>query len=632
MAEQPAWKSENERDIFKMKNDLLKFITCGSVDDGKSTLIGHMLYDAKLIFTDQEKALELDSKVGSRGGKIDYSLLLDGLMAEREQGITIDVAYRYFTTENRSFIVADTPGHEEYTRNMAVGASFASLAIILVDASQGVLLQTKRHARICALMGIRHFVFAVNKMDLVNYDQMRLAKIEKAIQVLMAEFQCKTMKIIPVSATEGDNITKKSEQMLWYTGPTLLAYLEEVDVSEPQEKQAFLMPVQRVCRPDSDFRGFQGQVESGEATIGDIISVRPSGEKARIIQLFCGDRKTEKIIKGQAVTIQLDTEIDISRGCVLEKDAELEIGSMFAAKILWMDDNALVAGRNFILKLGTQMVPATVMNIKYKVDVNTGEEVFADTIYKNEIAFCEISTGSKIVFDKFENSRELGSLILIDRISNMTSACGVVVHALKREANLTWHNMDITKELRENQLGQQAVTVWFTGLSGSGKSTLANALEKRLFAMGRHTMLLDGDNVRMGLNKNLGFEEKDRIENIRRVAEVAKLMNDAGLIVMTAFIAPYRQDRRNAREIIGDRYIEVYVSTSLEECERRDVKGLYRKARNGEIANFTGVSSPYEKPEYADVTVDTSQYSVDESVEMILKAMKPYLQSRRNER
>lgn len=615
-----------------MKNDLLKFITCGSVDDGKSTLIGHMLYDAKLIFADQEKALELDSKVGSRGGKIDYSLLLDGLMAEREQGITIDVAYRYFTTENRSFIVADTPGHEEYTRNMAVGASFASLAVILVDASQGVLLQTKRHARICSLMGICHFVFAVNKMDLVNYDQMRLAKIEKAIQVLMAEFQYKTMKIIPVSATEGDNITKKSKQMLWYTGPTLLTYLEGVDVSEPQEKQAFLMPVQRVCRPDSDFRGFQGQVESGEAAIGDIISVRPSGEKARIIQLLCGDRKTEKIIKGQAVTIQLDTEIDISRGCVLEKDAELEIGSMFAAKILWMDDNALVAGRNFILKLGTQMVPATVMNIKYKIDVNTGEEVFADTIYKNEIAFCEISTGSKIVFDKFENSRELGSLILIDRISNMTSACGVVVHALKREANLTWHNMDITKELRENQLGQQAVTVWFTGLSGSGKSTLANALEKRLFAMGRHTMLLDGDNVRMGLNKNLGFEEKDRIENIRRVAEVAKLMNDAGLIVMTAFIAPYRQDRRNAREIIGDRYIEVYVSTSLEECERRDVKGLYRKARNGEIANFTGVSSPYEKPEYADVTVDTSQYSVDESVEMILKAMKPYLQSRRNER
>ncbi len=625
MAEQPAWKSENERDIFKMKNDLLKFITCGSVDDGKSTLIGHMLYDAKLIFADQEKALELDSKVGSRGGKIDYSLLLDGLMAEREQGITIDVAYRYFTTENRSFIVADTPGHEEYTRNMAVGASFASLAVILVDASQGVLLQTKRHARICSLMGIRHFVFAVNKMDLVNYDQMRLAKIEKAIQVLMAEFQYKTMKIIPVSATEGDNITKKSKQMLWYTGPTLLAYLEGVDVSEPQEKQAFIMPVQRVCRPDSDFRGFQGQVESGEAAIGDIISVRPSGEKARIIQLLCGDRKTEKIIKGQAVTIQLDTEIDISRGCVLEKDAELEIGSMFAAKILWMDDNALVAGRNFILKLGTQMVPATVMNIKYKVDVNTGEEVFADTIYKNEIAFCEISTGSKIVFDKFENSRELGSLILIDRISNMTSACGVVVHALKREANLTWHNMDITKELRENQLGQQAVTVWFTGLSGSGKSTLANALEKRLFAMGRHTMLLDGDNVRMGLNKNLGFEEKDRIENIRRVAEVAKLMNDAGLIVMTAFIAPYRQDRRNAREIIGDRYIEVYVSTSLEECERRDVKGLYRKARNGEIANFTGVSSPYEKPEYADVIVDTGQYSVDECVEMILEAMEPYL-------
>lgn len=608
-----------------MNDNLLKFITCGSVDDGKSTLIGHMLYDAKLIFADQKRALELDSKVGSREGEIDYSLLLDGLMAEREQGITIDVAYRYFTTDHRSFIVADTPGHEEYTRNMAVGASFASLAVILVDASQGVLVQTRRHARICSLMGIKHFAFAINKMDLVNYEQVRFNKIEKDIKVLMAEFAYESLEIIPVSATEGDNVTKHSPRMPWYHKKTLLEHLEQVDVSEKDELQGFSLPVQRVCRPNYSFRGFQGQISSGEVSVGDSVTVMPSGESAKVIRIFDGDKEVEKSSRGHAVTIQLDTEIDVSRGCVLERDYELRIGTMLGVSLLWMDDNSLVAGRNFWMKIGTQMIPATVMKIKYRIDVNSGDEVYADAIYKNEIAFCEVSVGSKIVFDRFENNRELGSLILIDRVTNMTSACGTVMFSLKRGDNLTWQNTDITRELRESQLGQKAVTIWMTGLSGSGKSTLANEVEKRLFAIGKHTMLLDGDNIRMGLNKNLGFKEADRIENIRRIAEVSKLMNDAGIIVLTAFISPYRQDRRNAKEIIGDGFLEVYVSTPIEECEKRDVKGLYKKARKGEIPNFTGITSAYEEPENPDIVVDTSKHTLEECAELVLKGLEPYL-------
>ncbi|MBO5522779.1 MAG: adenylyl-sulfate kinase, partial [Roseburia sp.] len=516
-------------------------------------------------------------------------------------------------------------GHEEYTRNMAVGASFASLAVILVDASQGVLVQTRRHSRICSLMGIKHFVFAVNKMDLVHYDHQRFQKIEKDIKVLMAEFDYATMKIIPVSATEGDNITKRSGQMPWYDGEPLLTYLENVDVTEKENEKGFSMPVQRVCRPNRNFRGFQGQISSGSVAVGDTVTVLPSGETAKVSHILETDREVEKSSKGHAVTIQLDTEIDVSRGCVIEKDYELYTGSMFNASILWMDDSNLVAGRNFWLKIGTQQVPATVMRIKYKTDVNTGAEVYAESIYKNEIAFCEISVGSQIVFDKFGNNRELGSLILIDRITNMTSACGVVVRPLDRGRSVTWHNMDITRELRESQLGQKAVTVWLTGLSGAGKSTIANELEKRLFTMGKHTMLLDGDNVRMGLNKNLGFDERDRIENIRRIAEVSKLMNDAGLIVLTSFISPFRQDRRNAKDIIGERFVEVYVNTPLEECERRDVKGLYKEARAGKIANFTGISSPYEVPENPDVMVDTSAHTVEECVDIILKELEPYL-------
>lgn len=606
-------------------NALLKFITCGSVDDGKSTLIGHMLYDAKLLFADQERALELDSKVGSRGGEIDYSLLLDGLMAEREQGITIDVAYRYFTTERRSFIVADTPGHEEYTRNMAVGASFADLAVILVDASQGVLTQTRRHTRICSLMGIKHFVFAVNKMDLIDFEQEKFQKIQKDIKVLLAEFEYSTAQMIPVSATEGDNITKRSVHMPWYTGKTLLDYLETINVKENPAETGFTMPVQRVCRPNHTFRGFQGQIESGSVSVGDAIKVLPSGESAKVTLIYEGDKEVQTSATGHAVTIQLDTEIDVSRGCVLIRDTSLNVNSMFAATLLWMDDVKLLPGRNFLLKLGTQSVPATIMKIRYKIDVNTGEEVYADAIYKNEIALCEISTASKLVFDEFEKNNALGSLILIDRVSHMTSACGIVEHTLNRENQLTWHNMDITRSFREEQLGQTAKTIWFTGLSGSGKSTLANELEKRLAAMGKHTMLLDGDNVRMGLNRNLGFREADRIENIRRIAEVSKLMNDAGLIVLTSFISPFAQDRQNAREIIGDAFMEVYVSTPMEECKRRDVKGLYKKARKGELDHFTGVTSPYEVPQHADVVIDTSKFSVEACVDQILEQLKNQL-------
>ena len=601
---------------------LLKFITCGSVDDGKSTLIGHMLYDAKLLFSDQKQMLQMESKIGSRGGEIDYSLLLDGLMAEREQGITIDVAYRYFATEKRSFIVADTPGHEEYTRNMAVGASFADLAIILVDASQGVLTQTRRHTRICSLMGIKHFVFAINKMDLVDYREESFKRIEKDIKILMAEINYKSTALIPVSATEGDNITNKNPYMTWYQGPSLLHYLEEIDVSKRVSETGFTMPVQRVCRPNTDFRGFQGQIESGKAKVGDEITVLPSGETAVISAIYHGDTAVNESSAGHAVTIQLASEVDISRGCVLSKGAGVVVNSIFQAVLLWMDNTKLVAGKNYILKLGTQTVPATVMKIKYKLDINTNKELYADVIYKNEIVLCEIATSSKIVLDRFENNNTLGSLILIDRITHTTSACGVVEKSVTRGTDLTWHTMDITKQFREKQLGQRARTIWFTGLSGAGKSTLANEIEKRLVAMGKHTMLLDGDNIRFGLSKNLGFQEADRIENIRRIAEVAKLMNDAGLLVLTSFISPFVRDRRQARSIIGEDFIEVYVSTPLTECERRDPKGLYVAARQRNIADFTGVSSPYEEPENPDITVDTSRYSVEECADMVFEKLK----------
>lgn len=606
---------------------LLKFITCGSVDDGKSTLIGHMLYDAKLLFADQKRALELDSKVGSRKGEIDYSLLLDGLMAEREQGITIDVAYRYFTTSKRSFIVADTPGHEEYTRNMAVGASFADLAVILVDGYQGVLTQTRRHTRICALMGIRHVVFAVNKMDLISYDKYKFQEIRREILGMSGEFEFESCYIIPVSATEGDNVTKSSDKMRWFDGKPLLSYLEEVDVTGEKEEKGFVMPVQRVCRPDHTFRGFQGQVASGTIQVGDEIKVLPSGESGHVKEILVTDQSSQEAVKGEAVTITLDREMDISRGCVLYKDVRLKAGTLFRATLLWMDDNSLAAGKNFWLSLGTKTVPAVVMNIKYGIDVNSGSRTQTERLEKNEIAVCDISVTDQMVFDSFSNSRELGSFILIDRITNMTSACGVVKYPLRRDENVIWQNMDVTREIRANQKQQTPKTLWFTGLSGSGKSTLVNELEKRLVAAGKHTMSLDGDNIRKGLNKNLGFKEQDRIENIRRISEVAKLMNDAGLIVLTSFISPFTRDRMAAKEVIGEgSFVEIYVSTPLEECERRDVKGLYKKVREGELPNFTGISSPYEPPVNPDIEIDTTGKSLEECADYIMEQLEKGLE------
>lgn len=604
---------------------LLKFITCGSVDDGKSTLIGHMLYDAKLLFADQEETLELESKVGSAGGEMDYSLLLDGLMAEREQGITIDVAYRYFTTEKRSFIVADTPGHEEYTRNMAVGASFADLAVILIDASAGLMTQTKRHIRICALMGIEHIVFAVNKMDVIKYQEQIFLDIENDINDMVKEFRFKTIKIIPVSAKKGDNLTNQSKNMTWYQKETLLDYLETIDVSKKKEKEELILPVQRVCRPDRTFRGFQGEISAGQLKVGQKVHIYPNKEQAKIKRIFVTDKENECGVKGQAVTVQLNREVDVSRGCVISSSDHLTVSNVFNAKILWLDDTPLIEGKNYYLKIGTKMLLGTVMKIKYKIDVNEGNHLPVKILNKNEIASCDIVLNEKNVISRFEDSKELGAFILIDRVSNMTSACGVVEHTLRRGENIVYHQMDIDRTKRAAGLNQNPKSIWFTGLSGAGKSTLVNEVEKRLFAKGKHTMVLDGDNVRLGLNKNLGFEEKDRIENIRRNAEVCRLMNDAGLIVLTALVAPYQKDRDSARDIIGEEsFVEVYVSTSLEVCKKRDVKGLYQKAQNNEIPNFTGISAPYEVPCNPDIIVDTENRSIEETVKYIMQELERY--------
>ncbi|MBR3327737.1 MAG: adenylyl-sulfate kinase [Atopobiaceae bacterium] len=599
---------------------LLRFVTCGSVDDGKSTLIGHMLYDAKLIFADQAQTLELESAAGSAGeGRLDYSLLLDGLAAEREQGITIDVAYRYFSTERRSFIVADCPGHEEYTRNMAVGASTCDLAVILVDASKGLLPQTYRHVRICALVGIRHFVFAVNKMDLVGYDEAVFTRVERDIAEVMREYRVTSCVCIPVSATEGDNINRASRRMSWYRGLALLPCLGQADVVAEANEAGFTLPVQRVCRPNSAFRGFAGTVATGRVAVGEEVRVLPSGTTSTVERLLVAGADARAAQVGQAITLVLADEVDVSRGCVIERKSAAEASSFFDATLLWMGDAALAAGKNYLFKLGTQTVPGMVYEISYRVDATTGEHAPAKRIEKNEICACKISLGQKVVYQDFAANRTLGSMILIDRITNETAAAGIIEHKLNRSDNLTYHAMDITRGLREQALGQRACTLWFTGLSGSGKSTLANEVEKRLHALGRHTMLLDGDNVRLGLNRNLGFTEPDRIENIRRISEVAKLMNDAGLIVLTSFISPYVRDRRAAAEVIGEgSFLEVYVSTPLEVCEQRDVKGLYAKARAGKLANFTGISSPYEPPEYPAITVDTSCESLESSAERIV--------------
>ncbi len=598
---------------------LLKFITCGSVDDGKSTLIGHMLYDAKLIFADQKKALEMDSKIGSNDGEPDYSLLLDGLMAEREQGITIDVAYRYFTTENRSFIVADTPGHEEYTRNMAVGASFADLAILLTDASKGVLIQTRRHLRICALMGIKHFVFVMNKMDIVDYDKRVFEKIKADIMDLMDDIEYDSLYVIPVSATKGDNITKLSDKTPWFNGVPLLEYLENIDTESENTDKPFVMPVQRVCRPDRTFRGFQGQIEEGVVKPGDKITALPSGETAVVTEVYVCDKMVRQAISGQPVTICIDREMDISRGCVIMNDAEAKVANLFRSQVLWMDDEPLKTGKSYYLKIGTKKILASVTRVCHGIDINSGKRVSCDTLNKNEIGVCEIMTADKVVLAQFNKINSLGCFILIDSETNMTSACGVVKRELNREDNVIWQDMDITREIRESELGQKAKTVWFTGLSGAGKSTLANALEKRLLMLGKHTMILDGDNVRHGLNSNLSFGEEDRAENIRRIAEAARLINDAGIIVLVSAIAPYEKDRKNAADIIGEAFKEVYVSTPKEECAKRDVKGLYAKAERNEIKDFTGVNSPYEAPRNADLIIDTTGKEINDCVDELMK-------------
>ncbi|WP_404409594.1 adenylyl-sulfate kinase [Jeotgalibacillus malaysiensis] len=603
---------------------LLKFITCGSVDDGKSTLIGHMLYDAKLLFADQEKALELDSKVGSRGGEIDYSLLLDGLMAEREQGITIDVAYRYFTTDARSFIVADTPGHEQYTRNMAVGASFADLAVILVDATKGVITQTKRHARICSLMGIRHMVLAVNKMDLIKYDEETFRKINRDFDTFISSFADINTTVIPVSATEGDNITSNSTNTRWYNGPPLLTYLENADVTKEEEEAPFIMPVQRVSRPGYHFRGFQGQIESGRIHLGDEVLILPSRERATVKNILITDREVGRGDTGQPVTVQLDRELDISRGNVIT-DVDLPVTDRFTSSLLWMDDEPLTEGKNFLVKAGTKTIPGTVTAIHHKTDINTGDQVDVSRGEKNELLTVEVVTAEKGVFDSFRNNETLGAFILIDRVTNSTAASGVIEETMHNSPNTTWEDTSITREFRAGQKGQKPVTLWFTGLSGSGKSTLASEIEARLFHEGYHTMLLDGDNVRHGLNGDLGFNAEDRFENIRRIAEVSRLMNDAGLITLTSFISPYQRDREKAKKIIGEGFIEIFVNTPLEVCEERDVKGLYQKARKGKISGFTGVSAPYEAPGDPDIEVDTTDLSLEEATNYVLKEIKRYM-------
>lgn len=537
---------------------LLKFITCGSVDDGKSTLIGHMLYEAKLLFADQERALELDSRLGSRGGKIDYSLLLDGLIAEREQGITIDVAFRYFTTDHRSFIVADTPGHEEYTRNMAVGASFADLAVILVDATKGIITQTKRHTRICALMGIKHLVLAVNKMDLVGFDTKIFDEIKEEFSRLTTEFQFESIQVIPVSATEGDNITKKSPNTPWYEGLALLPYLESVDVHANDDVKPFMMPIQRVCRPDHTFRGFQGQIEAGSIAVGDELTTLPSREKAKVKRIFVTDQDRNSAHAGQPVTIQLDREVDVSRGCVFTKDNQLQEADSFSATILWMDDSVLTPGKDILVKVGTKVLPGTVTAINHKIDINTGNTVTADHVVKNEVAKCEFSLADGIVFDAFEKNKSIGGFILIDRVTNMTSACGVIDEALQSSYNTNRIDTEVTRDVRAQQKGQQPLTLWLTG-SVADNSALAKEIEKRLVARGYHTMLIDN---------SLG-------ESVRQIAGYATLLNNAGLIALVLAGSTNGNDQTIAQEIIGQAFLPIDVavnSSSIEEAANNAVK------------------------------------------------------------
>jgi bifunctional enzyme CysN/CysC len=607
------------------KKDLLRFITCGSVDDGKSTLIGRLLYEAKMLFEDQLTALEADSrKMGTQGGNLDFALLVDGLAAEREQGITIDVAYRAFATDKRKFIVADTPGHEQYTRNMATGASTADLAVILIDARKGVLTQTRRHTFICTLLGIRHLVVAVNKMDLIGFDQQVFQRIADDYRAFAASLGARDVTLIPVSALQGDNMIERSRNMPWYHGPTLMAHLETVPVGDDLAEKPFRLPVQWVNRPNQNFRGFSGAIVSGTVKPGDQIKVLPSGRSSSIERIVTYDGDLEAGIAGQSLTVTLTEEIDISRGDVICAAREpLEVSDQFEVEVLWMSDEPMLPGRPYLFKSSTRTLPGTLDELKYKVNVNTMEHVAAKSLALNEIGVCNLELDSQLAFAPYAENRHLGSFIIIDRFSNNTVGMGLIRFALRRAANIHWQAVDVGKASRAALAGQKPAVLWFTGLSGAGKSTIANLVEKQLHAAGHMTYLLDGDNIRHGLNRDLGFSDADRVENIRRVAEVARLMADAGLIVLVSFISPFRSERLLARELMEPgEFVEIFVDTALAEAERRDVKGLYAKARRGEIKHFTGISSPYEAPENPELRVDTAKLTAEGAADAIIRYLK----------
>jgi len=607
------------------RKDLLRFITCGSVDDGKSTLIGRLLFESRMIFDDQLEALAADSrKVGTRGGDLDFALLVDGLSAEREQGITIDVAYRFFSTEKRKYIVADTPGHEQYTRNMITGASTADLAVILIDARKGVLTQTRRHSYLVSLLGIRRVAVAVNKMDLLDYSKEIFERIEKDYREFASRIGLTDVTCIPTSAVHGHNIVSRVPEMAWYSGPTLMEYLESAPVGDDVASKPFRLPVQLVQRPSADFRGFSGPVVSGTVEVGDMVSAMPSGRQSRIARIIAGDQDVKVATAGQSVTVTLADEVDVSRGNVLAaSDALPAVSDVFEATVIWMTEQPLLQGRSYLLKIGAQTAAATVAPIKYKVNINTLEHVAARTLEMNEIGICAIELDRPIVFESYNENRDLGGFILIDRISNTTVGAGLLHFALHRSENVRWQALQVDKAGRAELKGQKPCVLWFTGLSGAGKSTIASLLEKRLHAMGRHTYVLDGDNVRHGLTKDLGFTPADRVENIRRVAEVARLMADAGLIVLVSLISPFRAERRMARDLLGPgEFFEVFVDTPLDVAESRDPKGLYKKVRRGELKNFTGVDSPYERPEHPEVRLETTESTPERAVEILLQQLR----------
>lgn len=610
----------------------LRFITCGSVDDGKSTLIGRLLYDSKLILEDQLATLESDSRrVGTQGQEIDFALLVDGLAAEREQGITIDVAYRYFSTDKRKFIVADTPGHEQYTRNMATGASTADLAIMMVDARKGILTQTKRHSFIVSLLGIKNIVLAINKMDLVNYDQATFDRIDEEYRTFAADLGFKNIVSIPLSALAGDNILTKSDNTQWYNGPALMEHLQTVEIASDLEDKPFRLPVQWVNRPNHDFRGFSGTIASGSIAVGDDIIALPSAKTSKVKYIVGAGGKKERAQAGEAITLCLGDEIDISRGDIIASTGDRpEITDQLQAHIIWMHEEPMLPGRPYLIKTANKTTEGVVSELRHKVNVNNLEHESGKTLALNEVGLVNISLSSAIAFDAYTDNKAMGSFIIIDKFTNSTVACGMINFGLRRASNVHWQAVDVHKDTRASQKHQTPKLLWFTGLSGSGKSTIANLVEKKLHAMGRHTYLLDGDNVRHGLNKDLGFTDADRVENIRRIGEVATLMVDAGLIVLTAFISPFRSERRMVREMVGEaEFVEVFVDTPLEVCEARDVKGLYKKARAGKLKNFTGIDSPYETPECAEIHVNTVDNTADEAAEEIVQMLLdgPYIEA-----